>query len=37
MPSSKLKVALAEVLKSEGYIDDFSAQPRTAGQVRGRP
>ncbi len=25
MPSSKLKVALAEVLKSEGYIDDFAA------------
>jgi small subunit ribosomal protein S8 len=23
MPSSKLKVALAEVLKSEGYIEDF--------------
>jgi small subunit ribosomal protein S8 len=25
MPSSKLKVALAEVLKSEGYIEDFTA------------
>ncbi len=25
MPSSKLKLALAEVLKSEGYIDDFSS------------
>jgi len=24
MPSSKLKVALAEVLKSEGYIEDFA-------------
>lgn len=24
MPSSKLKVSLAEVLKSEGYINDFS-------------
>lgn len=23
MPSSKLKVAIAQVLKSEGYIDDF--------------
>ena len=23
MPSSKLKVAIAKVLKSEGYIDDF--------------
>ena len=29
MPSSKLKVALAEVLKSEGYIDDFSAVDNT--------
>ncbi len=25
MPSSKLKLALAEVLKSEGYIDGFSS------------
>jgi len=25
MPSSKLKLALAEVLKSEGYIDAFSS------------
>jgi small subunit ribosomal protein S8 len=24
MPSSKLKVAIAQVLKDEGYIDDFS-------------
>lgn len=24
MPSSKLKVALAEVLKAEGYIEDFA-------------
>ncbi len=24
MPSSKLKVAIARVLKSEGYIDDFA-------------
>jgi len=24
MPSSKLKVAIAQVLKSEGYIDDFA-------------
>ncbi len=24
MPSSKLKVAIAKVLKSEGYIDDFA-------------
>src|SRR5690349_6524880 len=29
MPSSKLKVAIAKVLKDEGYIDDF--------KVRGEP
>ena len=29
MPSSKLKVAIAEVLKDEGYIDDYA--------VRGEP
>ncbi len=26
MPSSKLKVAIAKVLKDEGYIDDFAVQ-----------
>jgi len=26
MPSSKLKVAIAQVLKDEGYIDDFSVR-----------
>ena len=26
MPSSKLKVAIARVLKDEGYIDDFSVR-----------
>lgn len=26
MPSSKLKVAIAKVLKDEGYIDDYSVQ-----------
>lgn len=26
MPSSKLKVAIASVLKDEGYIDDFAVQ-----------
>ena len=26
MPSSKLKVSVAEVLKSEGYIDSFSVE-----------
>ncbi len=27
MPSSKLKVAIAGVLKDEGYIDDFAVRP----------
>jgi small subunit ribosomal protein S8 len=26
MPSSKIKVAIAAVLKSEGYIDDFAVR-----------
>ena len=26
MPSSKIKVAIAQVLKDEGYIDDFAVQ-----------
>ena len=28
MPSSKLKVALATLLKSEGYIGEFSVKER---------
>jgi len=32
MPSSKLKVALAEVLKKEGYIADYKAEDNTNGQ-----
>jgi len=32
MPSSKLKVALADVLKSEGYITDYAAEDNTNGQ-----
>jgi len=31
MPSSKLKVALAEVLKTEGYITSFEAAENTDG------
>jgi small subunit ribosomal protein S8 len=27
MPSSKLKAAIAQVLKDEGYIDDFAIRP----------
>jgi len=27
MPSSKLKVSIAKVLKHEGYIDDFAVRP----------
>jgi small subunit ribosomal protein S8 len=29
MPSSKIKVAIAQVLKDEGYIDDFAVQTET--------
>jgi small subunit ribosomal protein S8 len=29
MPSSKLKVAIAQVLKDEGYIDDFKVSSET--------
>ncbi len=31
MPSSKQKVALADILKKEGYIADFSVAPATKG------
>ncbi len=31
MPSSKLKVALAEVLQAEGYITSFDSQENTTG------
>ncbi len=31
MPSSKQKIALAEILKKEGYIADFSVAPATKG------
>jgi small subunit ribosomal protein S8 len=27
LPSSKLKLAIAQILKQEGYIEDFNAQP----------
>lgn len=30
MPSSKVKVAIAQVLKDEGYIDDFSVRGEAA-------
>ena len=30
MPSSKLKVAIAKVLKEEGYINDFSTEQQEA-------
>jgi small subunit ribosomal protein S8 len=32
MPSSKLKVAIVQVLKDEGYVDDFTVRPNA-----GRP
>jgi small subunit ribosomal protein S8 len=31
MPTSKQKVALAKILKQEGYIGDFSVAPSTTG------
>jgi len=31
MPSSKQKVALAEILKKEGYIADFAVAPASSG------
>ncbi len=31
MPASKLKQAIAEVLKSEGFIEDFNVQPAGSG------
>jgi len=33
MPSSKLKVAIAEVLKDEGYVDGFSVIKGDAGKA----
>ena len=33
MPSSKLKVAIAKVLKDEGYIDDFAVRGEVAKPV----
>ncbi|MFM5898991.1 MAG: 30S ribosomal protein S8, partial [Dolichospermum sp.] len=29
IPSSKMKVAIAQILKSEGFIHDFEVQPGT--------
>jgi len=33
MPSSKLKVAIAEVLKDEGYVDGFNVTSTEAGKA----
>ncbi len=33
MPSSKLKVAIAEVLKAEGYVDGFSVVSGESGKA----
>lgn len=33
MPSSKLKVAIAEVLKDEGYVDGFSVSKGEGGKA----
>lgn len=32
MPSSKLKVSIAQVLKDEGYIEDFAVRGEDAGK-----
>jgi small subunit ribosomal protein S8 len=34
MPSSKLKVAIAQVLKDEGYIEDFAVRDRKDGGAK---
>ena len=34
MPSSKLKTAIAGVLKDEGYIDDFAVRENVRLQIR---
>src|SRR5688572_17566913 len=33
MPASKLKVAIAQVLKDEGYVEDFAVQEREGKPV----
>ncbi len=33
MPSSKLKVAIAQVLRDEGYITDFATAPNADGHL----
>jgi len=33
MPTSKVKMAIAEVLKAEGYIEDFTELPETPQSV----
>jgi small subunit ribosomal protein S8 len=37
VPSSKVKVAIAKVLKDEGYIDNFKVRPRRQVRVGNRP
>jgi small subunit ribosomal protein S8 len=36
MPSSKVKVAIAQVLKDEGYIDGFAGREAEERQARAR-
>ena len=33
MPSSKIKVEIAKVLKQEGYVTDYAVQPAPVGKV----
>jgi small subunit ribosomal protein S8 len=33
MPSSKVKIAIAQVLKDEGYVEDFAVSPNDGKPV----
>ena len=33
IPTSRLKVEMSRILKEQGYIDDFSAEPDRVGEV----
>jgi small subunit ribosomal protein S8 len=35
MPASRLKAAIAQVLKSEGYIEDFATRERSGADGKG--
>ena len=37
LPSSKLKLSIAQILKQEGFIDDFSLQTEGADHAPAHP